>query len=70
MRSRCVTGCSCLTGMAALMLCSLLQVMDKDTHSLGGVGGWVEGGLLTPLCSAANHSLHMHEAQLPQLPHI
>lgn len=66
MKSRCVTGCSCLTGMAALMLCSLLQVMDKDTHILGGLGG----GLLTPLCLAANHSLHIHEAQLLQLPHI
>lgn len=36
---------------------------------LGGVGG-VGGGLLTPLCSAANHSLHIHEAQLRQLLHI
>lgn len=34
-RFKCVTGCICLTEMAALTLFSLLQVMDKPAHNRG-----------------------------------
>lgn len=35
MRFKCVTGCICLTEMAASTLFSLLQVMDEPAHMSG-----------------------------------
>lgn len=57
MRSRCAMDCICLTGMAASMLCSLLQVMERMHRS-----GFFQ--------LADKRFLHMHETQLMQLPQI